>query len=140
MAACVAVLATPAVAAAHTELKATKPVDGAQLPAAPAVVVVRYSTPLAEVVETSARVDGDDAIGGAARLSPTDASRLRIPLSAKRDAGLFTVRWVVRSVDAHLLEGELSFTVVRPFALSAVRRVGRAVVAVAAALTTSSSS
>ncbi|WP_217913810.1 copper resistance CopC family protein [Miltoncostaea marina] len=134
-AATVALLALPALASAHTEVAGSSPPDGARLAQAPSVIVVRYSAPLAEVVDASARLDGQDVTGGPPRLVRTDAARVRIPIDAAGRGGRLSVRWTVRSADAHLLEGAASFAVARPNVLQAVRRVAVALRAAAEELT-----
>lgn len=120
----VGTLAVSATAAAHTDLKATTPTDGARLASAPSRVVVIYSEPLGEVVETSVSLDGRPLAGGTAdRLSPTDAGRLQIPISAPGAFGRFAVSWRARSADGHTPEGELAFTVAPPSFRETLRRV-----------------
>ena len=135
---CCALLLVPASALGHTDLVATSPAEGSRLPSAPSGVVVRYSAPLAEVVEASVTVGGE-SLGGTARLSPADAGRFRIPVTAGASHGRFTARWVVRSEDAHLLRGEVSFTVPSPPVIDQVRQVARLVSATATALRSVSS-
>jgi methionine-rich copper-binding protein CopC len=120
----VAVVAFPGPASAHTELIGTTPAEGARLPRAPSEVVVRYSAPLAGIVDTQVELDGADVAGGIPRLARRDAGRLIIPIDAGDHGGRLVVRWVVRSPDAHLLEGDLSVQV-RPKMVGALRRVGR---------------
>lgn len=127
IAGCCALLLVPASAVGHTDLVATSPAQGSRLASAPGAVVVRYSTPLADVVESSVTVDGSESLGGTARLSPTDAGRFRIPITSRTPYGRFTARWVVQSEDAHLLRGELSFTVAPPPVVNDLRRVARLV-------------
>ena len=100
---------------------------------------MRYSAPLAEVVEASVTVDGSESLGGTARLSSADAGRFRIPITDGALYGRFTARWVVRSEDAHLLRGEVSFTVPPPPVVDQVLRVARLVSATATALRSVSS-
>lgn len=115
-------------ASAHTERTSTSPADGARLRAAPAAITVRYSEPVAEVVESSVALDGAPLRGTApARLSPRDAAVVRIPLPPAIGPGRVSARWVVRSDDGHLLEGTVGFTI-------AVAPLGASIARVAAAL------
>lgn len=99
-------------ASAHTERTSTSPPDGARVRAAPAAIVVRYSEPVAEVVESSVALDGVPLRDTApARLSPRDAAVVRIPLPPSVGPGRVSARWVVRSDDGHLLEGTTGFRI-----------------------------
>lgn len=135
LAAAAIMLAGAAAASAHTAQEATVPADGARLRTAPAAVVVRYSEPVAAVVESSVRLDGVPLAGAApARLSPDDASRVRIPLPASPGPGRVAVRWVVRSGDGHLIAGTLGFTVTGAPLDAGIERVAKAVAAAARTL------
>lgn len=135
LAAAAMLLGGAAVAGAHTAQQATVPADGARLTTAPAAVVVRYSEPVAAVVESSIRLDGVPLAGAApARLSPADASRVRIPIPASAGAGRLAVRWVVRSSDGHLIAGTLAFTVAGAPLDEEIERVAKAVAATVRAL------
>lgn len=134
VAASVAVLVSPAVAAAHTAIDTTTPADGANLQTVPAAVVARYAEPLAEVVEAGVTVDGAAAAGVRGRLAAGDASQVRIPLPASARSGRFEVRWTVRGADTHLIEGAVSFTVARPALRADLRRIAAALDEAAAAL------
>ena len=69
-----------------------------------------------------------------ARLSPDDASRVRIPLPASSGPGRVAVRWVVRSGDGHLIAGTLGFTVTGAPLDEQIERVAKAVAAAARTL------
>ena len=133
--ACACALALPGAAAAHAGLVGTSPADGARLTAPPPAVVARYSEPLADVTEAVVTVDGTAVSGpGRARLATDDATRARIPLPASLRGGRVTVRWTVRSADAHLLEDGIVFTVARPTLRADLRSIAAALDAAAGAL------
>lgn len=114
-------------AGAHTERTSTSPADGARLRTAPAAIVVRYSDPVAEVVESSVALDGAPLRGTVpARLSPGDAAVVRIPLPPAVGPGRVSARWVVRSGDGHLLEGTAGFTIVAAPLEASIARVAAA--------------
>jgi methionine-rich copper-binding protein CopC len=115
--ACALVLAAAGAASAHTEVASTRPADGAVLAAAPRQVVVTYGAPVAGAGEASVRVEGRDALAGPARLAPSDARRLVVPVEPGSGAGRYAVRWTVTGADGHDVTGELAFRVrVRPLA------------------------
>lgn len=133
-----AVLLLPAGAVAHTEIQGSVPRNESRLARAPQTVVVDYSAPLAAVVEARVSVGGEEVAGGA-RLSPTDAGRVRIPIAAEDRTGRFSARWVVRSADNHLLEGSISFTVAGAGPTTLIALIIRALLSSADALAAVSS-
>jgi methionine-rich copper-binding protein CopC len=130
---CIAVLVCAGEASAHTELMDTTPSEGDRLDGAPARIVLSYSAPLGDIVETSVEVGGAE-FGRGAQLAPTDAGRVVIPVQPGAPSGRFVVRWVVRSADGHQLPGELTFTVARSALSRAVEPVARALIAAAGRL------
>ncbi|WP_043502314.1 copper resistance CopC family protein [Georgenia sp. SUBG003] len=101
------VLAPPA--HAHDVLTGSQPVDGAQLDAAPAEIVLTFNN---ELLDTAQAVVVTDASGatvaeGEPTIAGTDAT---FPLPAL-DAGAYTAAWSVVSSDGHRIDGELGFAV-----------------------------
>ncbi|GAB7191420.1 hypothetical protein NUM3379_21270 [Kineococcus sp. NUM-3379] len=104
-------LALPAApAAAHDRLLSSDPADGAQLAAAPAAVVLTFSS---EVLAVSPRVLVRDGSGAAvADAAPAvDGARVSAALPPALAAGTYTVDWRVASGDGHPVEGTFSFAV-----------------------------
>lgn len=130
---CIAGLVCAGEARAHTELVGTTPGEGARLDGVPARVVLSYSAPLGDIVETSVEVGGAE-FGRGARLAATDAGRVVIPVQAEAPSGRFVVRWVVRSADGHQLPGGLTFTVARSAMSRAMEPVAQALIVAASRL------
>jgi hypothetical protein len=97
------------------------------------MVVVRFSAPLGAVNGATVTAGGK-AVGGTPRLSPRDAARLVIPLSAGGRSGDFRVQWEVRSADGHALTGRATFTIEGPPLRASAARVAHRVLEAAAGL------
>jgi methionine-rich copper-binding protein CopC len=108
----VAVLAAPAVALGHAALIGSKPSRGARLTAPPPRVELEFTERLEPAYSTASvvnaageRVDAfDAAVAG-------DGRRLAVTLPPL-GPGTYTVRYRVLSVDGHVTEGAVAFTLV----------------------------
>ncbi|MEZ5079943.1 MAG: copper resistance protein CopC [Thermoleophilia bacterium] len=107
-----ATLATAAPALSHSEVEATRPIDGSTLTAIPSRVTVTYGAPLGGVREAHVAV-GNRRLETTARIDPGDARRILIPI-LDGTTGAYVVEWVVLGSDGHPLEGSLRFQVRTP--------------------------
>lgn len=109
--------ALPATVAAHAELVAADPADGATLEAPPREVVLTFDAELdpdaSELTVTDA--DGDVVGEGGVDLQVADRNVLRADMEAAA-GGDYTASWVVVGTDGHPIEGTLSFSVVTAMA------------------------
>ena len=102
-------LLLPAVARAHSELRAAQPADGERLAAPPAELRLRFNEPV-QVTLWRLR----DAGGGEHMLArPRDAAARpeHIARPAALPAGEYSVEWRAISADGHPIRGTLRFTV-----------------------------
>jgi len=127
-----AALAAPAPAAGHTAVERLEPADGAALRSAPAQVRVTYGAPLASVVSAQVLLGGRN-VARAARIDPSDARRVVIPLDAA-GAGAYRVSWTVVGADGHSLAGRAAFRVRPAGVVGAAHRVGASLLTAARAL------
>ena len=99
---------TAAPAAAHAELIASDPTDGAQFDMAPERVALTFNQNVAPdfatVVVTGP--DGTSVVDGAAVVDGPVVSVALLPLTA---SGTYTVAYRVVSADGHPVEGKLGF-------------------------------
>lgn len=107
-------------AAAHAQLLATDPANGALLPAAPPRITLTFSERVSPVPDgvTVTGPDGPvDLPGGgdgtaAGQVAPDAPERLEVALPADGlPDGVYTVMWRVVSVDSHPIHGALVFGV-----------------------------
>lgn len=108
----VAGLALVPVVGAHAVLVRSTPANRAVVAQAPARVQLwfneRIEPAYARVTVVDARAEAVDT--GEVIVGPDDPRQLSVGLRSL-DAGRYTARYRVLSVDGHLVEGELSFTV-----------------------------
>lgn len=109
-----ALLASLPLAAAHSDLVAGEPADGARLDAAPAWVALHFSGPIDPAASSAAvrdalgaRVDRDDLRTEGTASDPV----LNLTLQAGLGDGAYAVRWSILSDDGHPNSGTLRFTV-----------------------------
>ncbi len=110
LAAVLAALVLPAVAAAHASLVRTGPADGAVLARAPAAVRIVFD----DVVEPGPGIEavrngGGSVLAGKSRIA--GGKTLVVPLRRGLTDGDYTVRWAIVSDDGHLESGVLAFAV-----------------------------
>src|SRR5262245_56787499 len=109
-----AVLAGPASPAyAHAQLTGTTPANGARLDAAPAQIVLRFSERVSPVRDGVRLLDASGTIRSAepARVDPTAAGQVVLPVPTGLGAGIYTVSWRVVSADSHPIHGAFVFGV-----------------------------
>ncbi|MFB4197810.1 copper resistance CopC/CopD family protein [Streptomyces carpaticus] len=112
-------LASAPPAAAHAQLLATDPANGALLPVAPPRITLTFSeriTPVPDGVTVTGPDGPVDLPGGdgapAGEVAPDAPERLAIALPADGlPDGVYTVMWRVVSVDSHPIHGALVFGV-----------------------------
>ena len=102
------VVATPGVARAHAAVVSSDPEPGAELAAAPGVVVLRFTEPLNVRLSRAVVLDpGGLRFEG----SPTGEREIRVVLSTNAP-GIYEVQWVtVSTLDGHALRGSFRFGV-----------------------------
>ena len=96
-------------ASAHSGLLSTDPADGANLPIAPAQVVLTFNEP-PQPIGTQVQVldpNGETIASGPPTVTGT---RITQPLREARPAGTYTVQWRMTSADGHPLSGQYTFT------------------------------
>lgn len=105
-------LAAPAAVAAHAELIGSDPADGAVIAEPPAEVALTFDSDLDPDGSTFTVTDASGAIVGAGEVDLDVAQRnvLRGKIDAGKD-GAYEVRWTAVSIDGHIEEGTLRFTV-----------------------------
>jgi methionine-rich copper-binding protein CopC len=128
-------LAAPAPAAAHTELTSAVPADGSTLTSVPAEVVLRFSGELDPDLSTFTVTapGGVRAGSGEVDLGVAERNLLRGSVSGSA-AGTWTVHWTAASIDGHVSEGDVAFTVAGPAPDTAVRPPPGALVPIGVAL------
>gem|GEM_PF-869744 len=104
-----AVLALPATAGAHTELRASTPADGARLRAVPPALTLTFTAPLGRAETATVAGPGGEA-AAPVRTDPRDARRMRVTLP-DAGPGAYRVRWTARASDGHLMGGTVAFRV-----------------------------
>jgi methionine-rich copper-binding protein CopC len=107
-----ALLPPPRAAEAHAILEASEPANGAQVPAGPVTLRLRYNS----------RVDrGRSGL----TLTRPDHTKLALPIDPQGPPdivtstvtltpGAYVVRWQVLAVDGHITRGDVAFTVTGP--------------------------
>jgi len=123
-AAALVALVAPAAAAAHAELIATTPSDGAVVREAPRAVVLRFSEPLESSFAT---VEVHDPFGRRVddrQLTRVDPRTLKAPISRSLSRGTYRVDWHVVSEDSHPIGGSFLFSVGAPSAGGPVATAG----------------
>lgn len=108
-----AVIAAAAIdVSAHAVLERTEPRQGSTVTTSPREIRLWFSQPL-EPAFSGAQVLGEGGRrveGVESRVDASAPAQLRIPLPPLA-AGTYTVRWRVVSVDTHVTEGDLTFTI-----------------------------
>jgi methionine-rich copper-binding protein CopC len=99
---------------AHPMLRSTNPAEGAAV-SAPTEIRLNFSE---GVVSKFSSVELKDQAGksvatGKIATNPKDQKQLVVPLQAPLQAGTYTVKWNVVSVDTHRVNGAYSFKVGR---------------------------
>jgi methionine-rich copper-binding protein CopC len=101
-------------ASAHPTLKSANPADGAAV-SAPTEITLNFSE---GVISKFSKVELQDQGGksiatGKIATNPNDERQLVVPLQVPLQAGTYTVKWNVVSVDTHRVNGAYSFRVGR---------------------------
>lgn len=96
-------------AAAHDELLASDPADGATVDVAPDRVVLTFSAPAVDL-GTQVVITGPDAVAVGDGPAQVDGATVVQALGATRPAGDYRVDWRVTSEDGHPVTGTLTFT------------------------------
>lgn len=125
-------LALAGVATAHTGLEQAVPAEGAQLTAAPAEVLLRFTGPVLGIERLQVRGPGGGDLVVERRRAvdgTTVGARLR-----RGGRGAYAVRWAVQGADGHTIEGEYSFAVSAPVNARAISRAASALIAAAVRL------
>ncbi|GAA1476572.1 copper resistance CopC/CopD family protein [Nocardioides aestuarii] len=105
-----ALLGTAAPAAAHAQLVATDPADGALLETAPSEVTLTFDEPVRLTAQEITVYDADGAtVPSSARTTGTDVVITLDDPSSLR--GTHVVGWFVVSADGHPISGSLTFSV-----------------------------
>lgn len=105
------VLLAPAVLA-HARLEHAEPKVGSIVDTAPAEVVLTFSEKLEPEFSTIQVLDAaaKDVKVGKAMVDENSPNVLRVPVG-KLNAGIYTVKWVVVSIDSHKTHGHFTFQV-----------------------------
>jgi methionine-rich copper-binding protein CopC len=108
-------------ASAHTELVASRPLDGQELRSPPARVALTFSQALGRAGAFEVRgPSGRETV--TATLDPRDARRMTGPLP-DGGPGRYTVAWTATAGDGHGMRGEIAFRVRAPDVGPALARV-----------------
>jgi copper transport protein len=111
LAALVAMVVGASPAAAHAELIATDPAEGAVLPEAPATVTLTFNESVRLTSQEITVYDADgQAVDSEATSSGTEV-RVDLPGAADLGRGTYVVGWYVLSADGHPISGALTFSV-----------------------------
>ncbi|MCV0403608.1 MAG: copper resistance protein CopC [Chloroflexi bacterium] len=111
-AALVAAIASPPVALAHVELESSTPADGATLTEAPAEVRLVFSGELSPDGTALTVTDESGATVGGGELDLEIAERNEVAGAVEiAESGSYRVAWSAASLDGHVEEGVLTFTV-----------------------------
>jgi methionine-rich copper-binding protein CopC len=105
----VALIALPAVAAAHAEFERSTPEDGETVQGSPNVIRAFFSEELADGSEM-ALLDEGGATVATGTIDPADPTRMRID-PPDLDTGDYEVQWKAFADDGHLETGTFTFTV-----------------------------
>jgi methionine-rich copper-binding protein CopC len=102
-----------AAANAHPTLKSASPEAGGTVTASPTEIRLSFSE---GVIPKFSKVEVQDQGGkgiatGKVATDPKDQKQLIVPLEKPLQAGTYTVKWKVVSVDTHRVDGSYSFTV-----------------------------
>jgi methionine-rich copper-binding protein CopC len=113
VAAATLLLWAPGIAAAHAELEATVPADGATVVGTPDELSATFSEALGAESTLSIRNAAGErlAVGG---LDPADAARLLIAPVPELAPGAYEMRWTAFSADGDLVKGTWTFEVEAP--------------------------
>ena len=105
-------LAVAAPVAAHAELVATSPADGAQLDAVPAEAMLTFSAELDPLRSgfTVTGPDGEKVGGGTVDLQVAERNVLRGTIAGQKD-GAYSIAWTAVAADGHEGTGTLHFRV-----------------------------
>ncbi len=103
-------LVLPATAAAHAELVATTPVDGATVVGSPGELSASFSEDLTGESTLSIRNAAGERLA-VGRPDPADARRLLIDPAPTLEPGTYEMRWTTFSDDGHIERGTWSFDV-----------------------------
>ena len=110
----VALLATPAAALAHGELKSSVPASGSRLAVAPMELRLTF-TEAVEMTFTRVELIGPDSqLVALGSLAYADGDARRVVVAAIRGplvAGTYTVAWQIAGADGHPVRGRFTFTV-----------------------------
>jgi copper resistance protein C len=108
----VAALAWPSSVVAHAYLVRSSPAGRATVARAPARVQLWFNERLEPAYSRVSvrRADGRQVDAGDVRVEPTEPTRLSVGVPPL-DAGVYTVRYRVLSVDGHVVDAEFPFTV-----------------------------
>lgn len=119
-------LLTAASVSAHASLVRSNPANRANLVSAPERVQLWFSERLEPAFSRLGVVDaeGQSVDRGDVQVGPDDPTRLSVGI-APLGPGRYTVRFRVLSVDGHVVEGQISFTVRRPSGTAGSRRSAR---------------
>lgn len=105
-------IGSPSVALAHVELASSTPADGATLTEAPGEVRLVFSGELNPDGSTLTVTDADGTVVGEGELDLAIADRNEVAGSvAINEGGTYTVTWSAASLDGHVEEGVLTFSV-----------------------------
>ena len=105
------ILLAPAVLA-HARLEHAEPKVGSIVETAPTEVVLTFSEKVEPEFSTVQVLDAaaNDVEVGKATVDDDSPNVLRVPIG-KLDAGTYTVKWAVVSVDSHKTHGDFTFQV-----------------------------
>jgi copper resistance protein C len=107
-----ALLFAPAPIWAHAFLDHSDPAVGSTVPTAPAALNLWFTQELEPAFSWVTVTDKSGATvnDGSAAIDPNDQTKLIVKLKPL-DAGTYTVKWHVLSVDTHTTEGDFTFQV-----------------------------
>jgi methionine-rich copper-binding protein CopC len=108
-----ALLATAAPAAAHTELESSNPADGAQLAAPPTQLTLTFSEPVSTQGAT-VTVTGPNGNPWQVGTITAQNSTLTVPVQPAGPAGQYTLAWKITSADGDPASGTVRFALTAP--------------------------
>jgi copper resistance protein C len=108
-----ALLGSAGPAAAHNELIASDPPDGAELATGPAQVVLTFDQPVQRGFST-VTVTGPGSKQWQADAPTEDGAVVSAPVRPLGPAGQYTIAYQVLSADGHPVRGALRFTLITP--------------------------
>lgn len=100
-------------AAAHTELTASDPAEGAQLPAAPAQLTLTFNEPV-QMQATTIAVTGPGGVTWQVGTITARDNSLLVPVTPTGTAGQYTIDYRIGSADDHPVTGAIRFTLTAP--------------------------